>query len=171
MRTNISLLLFAALLSLAARAQGDATAYLKSLLDSGRVTAVYNFNVEGSTPLSGCGTAVLEGNCLRINGGGMQILCDGSAIYTVDTEKKEVYIEKADSEGSLLKDPKSLLNSIKDLKYGASSVSGSLPNAQDGSVLHFVLSDIRKAAPKNDPAEFRFDTASAGADWVITDLR
>lgn len=172
MRTNISLiLLLAALFSPSARAQGDAAAYLKAMLEKGRVTAVYNYTVEGGTPVSGYGTAVLEGNCFRLDSGNLQVFCDGNAIYTVDTGAKEVYIEKADSAGSFLKDPKDLLESIQDLKYNATSLSGSIPDPQNENTLHFVLSDIKKEGPSGNRDEFRFNPSSVGPDWVVTDLR
>jgi len=171
MRTNINILclLLTAFAVLPARAQ-DATTYFKSLLESGRITAVYQYDVDGSVPANGCGTAVIEGNCFRISGGGIEMLCDGSAVYTVDTRAKEAYIEMADGASGLLADPRRFLEGIKDLKYDASSVSGSFSHPESGTV-RFMLSDIRKATPSGNREEFRFDTASAGPDWVVTDLR
>ena len=175
MRTNTNILrwflLPAVLFSLAAAARDDASAYLKSLLDSGRVTAVYTYDVDGSVPVNGCGMAVLEGNCFRLSSGSLQILCDGSAIYTVDASSKEVYIESVGNAGKLLKDPQRLLSGIKDLKVSGTTVSGTLPDAQNGSTLHFILSEITTGAPAGSKDEFRFDSASATPEWVITDLR
>ncbi len=175
MRTNInirlSLLLPALLAPLFLRAQGDPAVLLRTLLESGRITAVYNYDLDGNVPLNGCGTAVLEGNCFRLSSGSLQILCDGSAIYTVDSSAKEVYIENADSAGSPLKDPERLLSGIRDLKYNGNTVSGSIDDPQKGSVLNFLLTDISRSAASGSLDEFRFDTASAGPDWVITDLR
>lgn len=175
MRTNINIrlpfLLAALLAPLFLRAQNDPAGQLKALLDGGRVTAVYSYDVDGNVPLNGSGTAILEGNCFRLSSGSLLILCDGTALYTVDTSSKEAYIENADEAGSLLKDPQSLLANIKDLKIGSASVSGSLKDAQNGSTLHFRLLDIQKGAASGKTDEFRFDPAAAGTDWVITDLR
>lgn len=175
MRTNINIRLSLLFLTLFAplflRAQGDPAVLLRTLLESGRITAVYNYDVDGKVPLNGCGTAVLEGNCFRLSSGSLQILCDGSTIYTVDTSTKEVYIENVDTAGSPIKDPDRLLSGIRDLKYDGSSISGSIDDPQKGGVLNFLLSDIKRSAAEGKPEEFRFDTASASPDWVITDLR
>jgi len=177
MHINIRHIRFAAALacafalSISANAQDNAAGRLKAMLESGRISAAYKYDIDGKIPVNGSGTAILEGNCFRISGGGLDIYCDGSNIYTVDSRAKEVYVEKAENSGGWLRDPEEMLSQIKNLKYGSDSISGSITTPGTEGTLNFTLSGIKTLSPSGKKDEFSFDLSAAGPDWVITDLR
>lgn len=174
MRTDIRifLTLLAALLpSAGLAAQENPLTELRQTLASKRLSASYRYDVDGKIPLNGIGTAILQGKCFRISGGGMEIICDSENIYTVDSQAREVYIEKAEETGGWISSPEKFLGQVEELKYGKSSLSGSVKNPSDGSTLYFELSDIRSAPYSEDAAEFSFDVSGLPAGWIVTDLR
>ena len=92
------------------------------------------------------GKAVVQGECYRIEGNGVEIYCDANAVWIVDPKAREVYVES----------PASLQEFV---------------SAKISSVRDFNLSDTKTTAPENNPGEFTFRTDTLGTDWVITDLR
>lgn len=138
------LILLTLLLSLTAAAQpqlGEIAAHLQT----DRISLHYDCTYTEDTPVKLSGVLLIQGDCYRAVGNGMEIYCDGETRWSVDPASKEVYIEGANGLEELLeyRDSLSALK-ISDLKY--------LP-----------LSD--------DLSAFRFDTAALGAGWVVTDLR
>jgi len=138
------LLLSLALLSLTAAAQpqlGEIAAHLQT----NRICLHYDCTYTEDTPVKLSGVLLIQGDCYRAVGNGMEIYCDGTTRWSVDPESKEVYIEPAEGLAELVEYRKSLSElKITDLKYSP-------------------LSD--------DLTPFRFDTAGLGDDWVVTDLR
>lgn len=92
------------------------------------------------------GKAVVQGECYRIEGNGVEIYCDAKAVWIVDRQAKEVYVE---SPASLQEFVSSKISSVRD----------------------FNLSDTKTSSPENNPGEFTFRTDTLGTDWVVTDLR
>lgn len=92
------------------------------------------------------GKALVQGECYRIEGNGVEIYCDGKAVWIVDRKAKEVYVES----------PASLQDFV------ASRIS---------SIRDFNLSDTKTAPALDNPGEFTFSTDSLGPEWVVTDLR
>lgn len=114
-------------------------------LDSSRVSLRYDCTLQQPAGLRLNGTLILQGNCYRASGNGMEIYCDGKTRWTVDPEEKEVYIETSGG-------TKEILNGENTLK----SLS---------------INDIKYIPLSNDLRDFRFDTSGLGSDWVVTDLR
>ena len=138
------LILLPLLLSLTAAAQPQLSE-IAAHLQTDRITLRYDCTYTEDTPVKLSGILLIQGDCYRAVGNGMEIYCDGATRWSVDPASKEVYIEPAEGLAELLeyRDSLSALK-ISDLKY--------LP-----------LSD--------DLTPFRFDTAALGPDWVVTDLR
>ena len=137
-------LLLPLLLSLPAAAQPQLD-QIAAHLQTDRISLHYACTYTEDTPVKLSGTLLIQGDCYRAVGNGMEIYCDGATRWSVDPASKEVYIEPAEGLAELLDYRNSLTElNITELKY--------LP-----------LSD--------DLAPFRFDTAPLGPDWVVTDLR
>jgi hypothetical protein len=137
-------ILLTLLLSLTAAAQPQ-LAEIAAHLQTDRISLRYDCTYTEDTPVKLTGVLLIQGDCYRAVGNGMEIYCDGTTRWSVDPASKEVYIEAANGLEELLeyRDSLSALK-ISDLKY--------LP-----------LSD--------DLSAFRFNTAGLGGDWVVTDLR
>lgn len=53
----------------------------------------YKYSLSGSMPVSGSGTVRLQDSAFTMTGNGLDIKCDGSTRWTVDTVAEECYIE------------------------------------------------------------------------------
>lgn len=114
-------------------------------LATDRISLHYDCVFTQEAPLHLTGVLLIQDDCYRAKGNGMEIYCDGSSRWTVDPASKEVYIETAEGLEELLSWRDSLTElKITEVKY--------LPREEDLSV-------------------FRFDTASLDSSWVVTDLR
>ena len=115
------------------------------LAEGQRVSLGYSCTVDGYAPVELNGSLLLQGNCYRAEGNGVEIYCDGSTRWTVDRDEKEVYIESSDG----IREVVQYKESLKTL----------------------VLSDLKYFPGSEDLSPFTFDTASLDSSWVITDLR
>jgi hypothetical protein len=138
------LFLLPLLLSLTAAAQpqlGEIAAHLQT----DRIALRYDCTYTEDTPVRLSGILLIQGDCYRAVGNGMEIYCDGTTRWSVDPVSKEVYIEPANGLEELLE----YRNSLSALK----------------------ISDLKYLPLSDDLTPFRFDTAPLGPDWVVTDLR
>lgn len=115
------------------------------LAEGQRVSLGYNCTVDGYAPVELSGSLLLQGNCYRAEGNGVEIYCDGGTRWTVDREEKEVYIESSDG----IREVVQYKESLKTL----------------------VLSDLKYLPGSEDLSPFTFDTVSLDSSWVVTDLR
>ena len=53
----------------------------------------YSFVMHASAPVSGNGTAKVQGECFSVDGNGMKIMCDGRTRWIVDEKAREVIVE------------------------------------------------------------------------------
>ena len=132
------------LLSLTAAAQPQLSE-IAAHLQTDRITLRYDCTYTEDTPVKLSGILLIQGDCYRAVGNGMEIYCDGTTRWSVDPASKEVYIEPAEGLSELLE----YRNSLSALK----------------------ISDLKYLPLSDDLTPFRFDTASLGSDWVVTDLR
>ena len=138
------LFLLPLLLSLTPAAQpqlGEIAAHLQT----DRIALRYDCTYTEDTPVRLSGILLIQGDCYRAVGNGMEIYCDGTTRWSVDPVSKEVYIEPAEGLSELLE----YRNSLSALK----------------------ISDLKYLPLSDDLTPFRFDTAALGPDWVVTDLR
>lgn len=138
------LFLLPLLLSLTAAVQpqlGEIAAHLQT----DRISLRYDCTYTEDTPVKLSGVLLIQGDCYRAVGNGMEIYCDGATRWSVDPESKEVYIEPAEGLAELL----DYRNSLTELK----------------------ITELKYLPLSDDLAPFRFDTAALGPDWVVTDLR
>ena len=138
------LFLLPLLLSLTAAAQpqlGEIAAHLQT----DRISLRYACTVTQDTPVKLSGVLLIQGECYRAKGNGLEIYCDGATRWTVDPASKEVYVETAEGLEELL--------SWRD------------------SLTELTLSEVEYLPISDDLSAFRFDTASLDSSWVVTDLR
>ena len=137
-------LLLPLLLSLPAAAQPQLD-QIAAHLQTDRISLHYACTYTEDTPVKLSGTLLIQGDCYRAVGNGMEIYCDGATRWSVDPESKEVYIEPAEGLAELLE----YRNALTELK----------------------ITELKYLPLSDDLSPFRFDTAALGPDWVVTDLR
>ncbi len=144
MKKWILLALLPLLLSLPAAAQPQLD-QIAAHLQTDRISLHYACTYTEDTPVKLSGTLLIQGDCYRAVGNGMEIYCDGATRWSVDPESKEVYIEPAEGLAELLE----YRNALTELK----------------------ITELKYLPLSDDLSPFRFDTAALGPDWVVTDLR
>ena len=137
-------LLLPLLLSLPAAAQPQLD-QIAAHLQTDRISLHYACTYTEDTPVKLSGTLLIQGDCYRAVGNGMEIYCDGATRWSVDPASKEVYIEPANGLEELLE----YRNALTELK----------------------ITELKYLPISDDLSPFRFDTAALGPDWVVTDLR
>lgn len=134
-----------ALLPLTAAAQKYTLDTVAAHLDTDRISLHYACTIAQPAPVQLSGELLVQGDCYRAKGNGMEIYCNGTIRWTVDPESKEVYIETAG---------------------GIEELVPWQDNLEDLS-----LTDVRYLPLSDDLSPFSFDTAALDASWVVTDLR
>ena len=138
-------LLAGLLLTIAAGAQTRQLSEVAAHLQTDRISLRYACTVTQDTPVKLSGVLLIQGECYRAMGNGLEIYCDGATRWTVDPASKEVYVETAEGLEELL--------------------------AWRDSLTELTLSEVEYLPLSDDLSAFRFDTASLDASWVVTDLR
>lgn len=162
-------LLISSFIVLAANAQVRLEGFRTMLADS-RVSASYSYDVDGTVPVGGKGTVIVQGNCWTSKGNGMRIYCDGTSIWTVDEEAKEVYIEQAmdDSVQSVVG---RFIDKATEIRSSKGVITGSFTDETSGGKVRFRIADVKSTPTSSDLSAFRLRTETLGKDWVVTDLR
>ena len=138
-------LILLALLPLTAAAQKYTLDAVAAHLGTDRISLQYACTIAQPAPVQLSGDLLIQGDCYRAIGNGMEIYCDGTTRWTVDPESKEVYIETAG---------------------GIEELVPWQDNLEDLS-----LTDVRYLPLSDDLSPFCFDTEALDASWVVTDLR
>ena len=167
---KLSICLSAVFLCLSLAAQSDA-AYVKDLLTNNRVSFDFALSSKGKAPLQMNGKAVVDGECYRFQGNGIEVYCDGTTKWTVDQETKEVYIERSGGSSTFLDNPAVWIDNTKDLKVSKSAISGVWKDSTSESDFSFKFSSIVPSPLSGSLEGFSFDASSLGSEWVVTDLR
>lgn len=167
---KLALILFAAALCPVLRAQ-DNTAALKQLLDGNRVSFKYSLTMQDKVQVRTNGTALIDGECYSISGNGLEIYCDGSTKWTIDSEAREVYLESSEGTREFLADPAAWLELVHNLTVGEKAVSGVFRDPAQGTEISFRFTSISSSPQSGSTSGFVFDTSSLGPGWVVTDLR
>ena len=106
-------LVAALLLSLTAVAQQPQLQELAAHLQTDRISLRYACTLTQDTPVKLSGALLVQGECYRAIGNGLEIYCDGQTRWTVDPASKEVYIETAEGLEEIL----AWRDSITDVVY------------------------------------------------------
>ena len=133
------------LLSLTAAAQQPQLSEIAARLQTDRISLRYDCTYTEDTPVKLTGILLIQGDCYRAVGNGMETYCDGATRWSVDPASKEVYIEPAEGLSELLE----YRNALTELK----------------------ITELKYLPLSDDLTPFRFDTTALGPDWVVTDLR
>ena len=170
MKRRMTTLLLGAILCCTSFAQSEVEKMLQTV-STKRVSLDYDFSSIGNTTIKGSGSLIINGNCFKSNGNGLEISCDGSTRWTIDNFAKEVYIENASGTSDFLSNPEVFLNNVTSISISGKKISGIWKDPANGIESEFTLSNIKESELKEDCSEFTFDTTAIGSGWVVTDLR
>lgn len=114
--------------------------------------------------LSGEGKLYIQDSCYVLDLNIMKIYSDGLRRWTVDEDAKEVYIEKVES------GLQNVIAGYEIVKFEEENgrVKAQV-RSQNGSMLNLTIPKMQMAE-KVSIDFFRFNTATLGGGWVITDL-
>lgn len=115
------------------------------------------------TRVEGNADVMIQGNAYMMSTDGLQVYCDGSKVWTVDTSVKEVYVEQAVGVSAFL-DPTSS-DFVFDADGNPVSASFAL---QDGLKMDIRILSMTKSKIK--PEEDFRPQVNFGSDWIVTEL-
>ena len=159
------------LLGIPVLGQGTDAVSLLTHFAGKRVTFDYSLQTDAKMPVAQEGSAVIDGNCFCIKGKGLEIWCDGTTRWTVDTEAKEVYIEDDGGLETMYSRLLEMAEGISGLKVSGDSLCGVWTEKEGADPIAFSITSIRTAEAGDDTSEFVFGASRLGKDWVVTDLR
>ena len=129
-----------------------------------RLTLDYEYVIQGMPDITVDGSAVVQGDCFRMEGAGIMILCDAVNIWTLDLDGKEAYVEAA---GKM-----DYLDFVSDLELEDNGwLSGLYNEPLSGSMIPFTVKNIKFLPPSGDMSAFSPAEDTFSGDWIITDLR
>ena len=129
-----------------------------------RLEVDYEYVIAGMPDITVEGSAVVQGDCFRMEGPGIMILCDAVNIWTLDLDGKEAYVETA---GKM-----DYLDFVSELEMEDNGwISGLYNEPLSGSLIPFTIKNIKFLPPSGDMSAFSPAEDTFSGDWIITDLR
>ena len=129
-----------------------------------RLSVDYEYVIAGIPDITVEGSALVQGDCFRMEGPGILILCDALNIWTLDLDGKEAYVESA---GKM-----DYLNYVSELTVEDNGwISGIYTEPLSGNMIPFTIKNIKYLHPSGDLSAFSPAEDTFTGDWVITDLR
>ena len=166
---RIFVIIAAMLIAVSAAAQQTQHAALERLraaITDSCLTLKCTYSVYVSqTRVQGEAEVMLQRNAYTMCGNGIQVYCDGTKVWTLDSSLKEAYVEPVENAGvNALLDPSS-----SDIVFDAvgNPVSASFV-IQDGLKVDIKILSSTKSKIKPEDA-FR-PQVDFGSDWIVTEL-
>ena len=139
---------------------------LRAAISDSCVTLECSYSMYVSqTRIEGEAEVVLQGKAFTMRGNGIEMYCDGTKVWTLDTSLKEVYVEDVESaDVNAFLDPESA-----DVKFDpdGNPVSASCV-MKDGLKVDIRILSMTKSKIKPEDA-FR-PQVNFGSDWIVTEL-
>lgn len=166
---KLALVIASVLCCFSAASQGSAALKeLKSLLDTCCVQAKYSYGDASGKEL-GSGIAKIQGHKYLVTEGKAVFICNGSTLWSMFNDTKEIYIEKAGGAGDIFGNLDSILSQVKDLKYDGRKVTFKLDLPGNQPLLCKAVID---KMPFNPDAKFEVEQGVLQSrEWTVTDLR
>ena len=150
----------------AQQAQHAALERLRAAITDSCLTLKCTYSVYVSqTRVQGEAEVMLQRNAYTMCGNGIQVYCDGTKVWTLDSSLKEAYVEPVENAGvNALLDPSS-----SDIVFDGvgNPVSASFV-MQDGLKVDIKILSSTKSKIKPEDA-FR-PQVDFGSDWIVTEL-
>ena len=141
---------------------------LTSMLGRSQVLAHYSYSDASGAEL-GKGVATIQGRKYMVAEGKTMFISNGATLYTVFSDRKEVYMENAGGKDDIFSNLTEIIKSVEDLKWDGSKLSFTMDLEGVGKLL--CKAKVQET-PWNDDAQFSVgDGILNSKDWIITDLR
>lgn len=141
---------------------------LTSMLGRSQVVAHYCY-CDASGAELGKGVATIQGCKYMVSEGKSMFISNGATLYTVLSDRKEVYIENAGGKGGIFSNLTEIIKTVEDLKWDGSNLSFAMNLEGLGKLL--CKAKVQET-PWNDEAQFTVgEDILNSKDWIITDLR
>jgi len=127
-----------------ASASAQSIDVLAARLASCRIELSFDCMVGTDMPVHFTGSLSAQGNCYHLRANGMDIWCDGSTRWSMDTEAKELYVETSNGVEEVL----AYRNAISEISFS-----------------NVVITE------NPDEVSYFFDVSKLDNSWVVTDLR
>lgn len=144
---------------------------LSEQLASSCVSFNYKYRAADKSTKEVSGDVKVQGQCYRIKANGVLLISDSKTRWTVDSDSKEVYIERGSRLPAILSNPKQLSKSLTGVTSTADGLSGVFANPDDGIKYSFSISSFAAQTAEKDKSPYTFDVTGLDASWVVTDLR
>ncbi len=162
---TLSAILFCCLLH---AQDGSILSELTSMLGRSQITAHYSYSDASGAEL-GKGVATIQGRKYMVSEGNAMFISDGSTLYSVFSDRKEVYIENAGGKNDIFSNLPEVLKNVENLKWDGGKLSFTM-NMEGFGELH-CKAGVQEL-PWNDEALFSVsDGILESKAWVVTDLR
>ena len=150
-----------------AQAKGIADELL-SMLGRSQVIAHYSY-CDASGAELGNGVANIQGRKYMVSEGKTMFISNGATLYTVLSDRKEVYLENAGGQDDIFSNLSEIIKTVEDLKWDGSNLSFTMDLEGVGKLL--CKAKVQET-PWNDEAQFSVsDGILNSKEWIITDLR
>lgn len=147
------------------------TDYLKAFVDnasSSRLVFDYTYKAESrGVPISGSGTATVQDGCFLLSGDGLEIYCNDSEKWTVDTQAREVVIEPVQDASDIVFNPAVLSSSLGDSFTW--NPSGKAASFDGKSVISYSLAPADKSNAIKSLTIFMNKSVPAGMQVLLSD--
>lgn len=157
-------------------AQGRGIALLDKAAGK-RVTFDYVYSLDQGKGMSEVtrGSVTAQGNCFVVSGLGLKSYSDGTVLWMVDENAKEVVIDAVVNDdvftnpALMISSYRNFMDQIKVNREGSDSLDLTI-TLDDNTKVRFVLSSVR-FADHSSLSEFTFQTSALPSSYVVTDLR
>ena len=141
---------------------------LLSMLGRSQVVAHYSYSDASGAEL-GKGVATIQGRKYMVAEGKTMFISNGATLYTVLSDRKEVYIENAGGKDDIFSNLTEIIKTVEDLKWDGSNLSFAMNLEGVGKLL--CKAKVQET-PWNDEAQFSVSEDILNSkEWIITDLR
>ena len=141
---------------------------LTAMLGRSQVVAHYSYSDASGAEL-GKGVATIQGRKYMVAEGKTMFISNGATLYTVLSDRKEVYIENAGGKDDIFSNLTEIIKTVEDLKWDGSNLSFAMNLEGVGKLL--CKAKVQET-PWNDEAQFSVSEDILNSkEWIITDLR
>jgi len=191
--------ILAAVLGVAAYAQGDSLDKLLAAIGEESASFEYTFASSGQVKMTGSGTVKVQDKSYYLSGNGLEVWSDGESIWTLDRSAKELIIEATADSGMGITNPAQFLSvageafnrqlatssmvvlvpkdrsEIKQIKLYMNDAAKPVltkvsVTVSDGTVTDFTIKNFKYT--KKEPSNaFAFDEKTLSKEYLVTDLR
>lgn len=166
---KISLIVCLFALSLAMSAQdGKILSELTAILERSQVVAHYSYSDPAGAKL-GEGVATVQGRKYCVSEGKAMFISNGATLWSVFSDRKEIYIENAGGSNDLFSNLPEVLKTVEGLTWNGKDISFTMDFPGTGKI---ACKATVQELPWNNDAKFTVSEDILGSkDWIVTDLR